>query len=187
MPCFPPRLRPEGLLCALICAALFALVACSGGKKKNSNAPSATSTRVAITTAVAGQTIVPGVPIFTPGAPTPTRALTPARSSTPSAPSASPTPAVHEENGLQIEDITFSATVTESGGVRIRSTPQIDPNNIVGSLPEGAPIQVTGEVLNGAEAEQGLGTTWCIVGVKQYIYCGKGYISQSGAAPTPTR
>jgi hypothetical protein len=181
----PPRRRREGYCLLLICVLGLALVACSGSKKKTG---SPTATQVRSTTAVAAQTVIPGVPIFTPGAPTPTRALTsPSPTPLPSTPTAAATPAIHEENGLQIQDVTFAATVSEPGGVRIRSAPQLDPNNIVGSLPQGAPIQVTGEVLNGAEAEQGLGKTWCIVGVQQYIYCGKGYISQGNAAPTPAR
>ena len=184
MPLTRPRHDRRGsYLCALALIAMLALAAC--GSKKKSTTPPATPTRV--TTAVAAQTVIPGVPIFTPGAPTPTRALTPARTPIPTTPTVPPTPTVRNEGGLQIEEVSFAAVVTESGGVRIRSAPQIDPNNVVGSLPRGAPVQVTGKVLNGAEAEQGLGTVWCIVGVKQYLYCGNGYISQNGASPTPAR
>jgi len=60
-------------------------------------------------------------------------------------------------------------------------------DNVVGSVPEGAIVNVEGKVLNGAEAEQGKGTVWCIVGVKQYIYCAEGYVTNVGTpVPPPT-
>lgn len=180
---FPQWRRREGYILALACVAAVALLACSS--KKKGNTASSTATRPA--TAVAAQTVIPGVPILTPGAPTPTRAFVPSPTPVPRSPTAAPTPTIREENGLQIQDVSFSAVVSEAGGVRIRSAPQLDPANVVGSLPQGAPVQVEGEVLNGAEAEQGLGTVWCIVGVKQYIYCGRGYLSQSGTTATPAR
>ena len=43
---------------------------------------------------------------------------------------------------------------------------------------------VEGRVLNGTEAEQGKGTIWCIVGIKQYAYCPPGYIEPL-STPTP--
>ncbi|HEY8837429.1 MAG TPA: SH3 domain-containing protein, partial [Dehalococcoidia bacterium] len=70
-----------------------------------------------------------------------------------------------------------------SGGLRIRSAPATDAP-VVGSLAEGTLVNVEGKVLNGAEAEQGKGTVWFIVGVKQYIYGAEGYV-QSLSTPTP--
>jgi hypothetical protein len=179
------RRAREGVALFAIAAALLLLAACGGSKKKNNNT-AASTTPAALTTAVASATVLPGVPITTPGA-LPVQQRTPVVTPIPHTPTPQPTPAVRNENGLQIVDVSFDAVVSEAGGVRIRSAPQVDSGNVVGSLPQGAPVQVEGRVLNGAEAEPGLGTVWCIVGVKQYIYCGNGYITQNGASPTPTR
>ena len=170
----------------LLVVALAVLVAACGSSKKKANNTAPTAAATATATAVAASTVLPGVPITTPGA-LPARQNTPIVTPIPRTPTPEPTPTVRMEGNLQIVDVSFSATVTEAGGVRIRSAPQVDAGNVVGSLPQGAAVQVEGRVLNGAEAEQGLGTVWCIVGVKQYIYCGNGYLSQSGPAPTPAR
>jgi hypothetical protein len=182
----PSRRRArKGAALFAVAATILLLAACGGGKKKNTNAgPSATT--AAVTTAVASATVLPGVPITTPGA-APVQQRTPVVTPIPHTATPQPTPTVRNENGLQIVDVSFDAVVSEAGGVRIRSAPQVDPGNVVGSLPQGAAVQVEGRVLNGGEAEQGLGTVWCIVGVKQYIYCGNGYLTQTGASPTPTR
>lgn len=172
----------RGTMLAGALAAAVALAACGGKKKANqANAGTTRGTPVA-----ASATVLPNVPLATPGValtPVPQRP-TPA----PATPLPSPTPNVRQENGLQIVDESFDAVITASGGVRIRSAPQVAPDNVVGSLPEGALVHVEGRVLNGAEGEPGKGTVWCIVGVKQYIYCGEGYIHRaSGPTPTPAR
>jgi len=172
----------QGALLAGALAVAVTLGACGGKKKTNQSAGGAARG----TPVAASATILPNVPLATPGA-----ALTPApqrATPVPATPLPSPTPAVRQENGLQIVDESFDAVITASGGVRIRSAPQIASNNIVGSLPEGALVHVEGQVLNGAEGEAGKGTVWCIVGVKQYIYCGEGYIRRaSSATSTPAR
>lgn len=186
-----PRRRARARLAllrlgALPLLAILLTAGCLGGsKKKNATptpsgatgaavAPSASPVGVAPTLRAgtpAVRSATPPVP-FTPSPPTPSPTPTPA-----------PTPAVRDENGLKIQDVSFDATVIEAGGVRIRSAPAVDPGNVVGSVPEGAKVSVEGKVLNGAEAEQGKGTVWCVVGVKQYIYCGEGYIQPMGATP----
>ncbi len=183
-----PNLQP---LAPLALAAL--LVACGGGKKKT-NAPAATPTIVvpSIQTARTTPALAAGSP--TTPAQTPTafpqatiRPGTPlAGSPTPSAtPAASATPGVRTEDGLQIQDVAFTGKVAASGGLRIRSAPSVSADNVVGSVAEGATVNVEGKVLNGAEAESGKGTVWCIVGVKQYVYCPEGYITNIGAPAPP--
>lgn len=112
----------------------------------------------------------PAVPVTPP-------ATTPSPRPTPTA-----GPAVRDENGLKIQDVHFVGRIAASGGLRIRSAPAADAP-VVASVPEGALVNVEGKVLNGAEAEQGKGTVWYIVGVKQYVYGAEGYVQQVGGTP----
>jgi hypothetical protein len=182
-----PTARRALLLTALICgAALAAGCGFGGGKKK------ATATTRPAVTAAAAPTVspVPGAlgtpPTVGPAARPPI--TPPPVVSTPSpTPLASPTPAIRTENGLQIQDISFTGRVDADGGLRIRNAPTLDAQ-VVGSVAQGAIVQVEGKVLNGAEAEQGKGTVWYIVGVNQYIYGAEGYVTPiqgPGAAATP--
>ncbi len=178
---------------ALAPLALAALLLACGGKKK-ANTPAATPTIVVPTIQTARTT--PALPAGSSSAPvqTPTAfpqatlrpGTPPAGSPTPSAtPAASPTPGVRTEGGLQIQDVAFTGKVAASGGLRIRSAPTVSADNLVGSVAEGATLNVEGKVLNGAEAESGKGTVWCIVGVKQYVYCPEGYITNIGTPAPP--
>lgn len=169
------------------------LLGCGGGKKK-ANTPAATptlATAPAVQSALAtatpvGSRTLPAV-TFTAIPQATLRPGTPSTGSpTPSTtPAASPTPGVRTENGLQIQDVAFTGKVAASGGLRIRSAPNLSGDNVVGSVPEGATVNVEGKVLNGAEAESGKGTVWCIVGVKQYVYCPEGYITNIGTPAPP--
>lgn len=181
------RLRRSALLAsaALLVAAVLT-TGCLGGNKKKSNTQAPLATPAA---SAAATNPLPGVPLTTPAATPAVRITTPVVPFTPAPPTSSPTPTppptpqVRTENGLQIVDQSFAATVIEPGGVRVRSAPAVDAGNVVGSVPEGAKVSVEGKVLNGAEAEPGKGTVWCIVGVKQYIYCGEGYVQPVGGTP----
>ncbi len=113
-------------------------------------------------------------PVLTPSA-TATVEATP--TVTPS-PTASPTPTPRNVGGLLIVDEVWTGRVVEAGGLRIRSAPRVEPGNVVGSVPQGAEVQVQGRVLNGQEAEPGKGTEWLIVGPNQYIYAGTGYVER---------
>lgn len=93
-------------------------------------------------------------------------------------PGPSPTPFVRNANGLQIIDEVWIGRVKEAGGLRVRSSPRVEPNNVVGSLPQGWEVTVEARILNGQEAEPGKGTVWLLVGVNQYVYNGTGYIER---------
>ena len=77
-----------------------------------------------------------------------------------------------------VVDEVFVGVVRESGGLRIRSAPRVEPGNVVGSVAQGAMVNVEGRVLNGQEAETGKGTVWLIVGPNQYIYAPEGYVER---------
>src|SRR5947209_2086912 len=132
--------------------------ACGGGKKKPATragtpAPGApvvatpASVSTAATPAVAATAGVaataaartPATPRgpFTPAPSTPIPAVSPT-------PAAGATPGVHTENGLQIQDVQFRGRVAAAGGLRIRDKPDTS-GNVVGSVPEGAMIDVEGK------------------------------------------
>ncbi len=170
------------LLLAMMIAETLA-TGCIGGSKKQQNKgfPAVASSPTAVLQASPAAVTTPVVlAVATPGMPITPSANTPSPTPTPT-----PTtgPAVRDENGLRIQDVAFSGKVTVSGGLRIRSAPATDAP-VVGSLAEGTLVNVEGKVLNGGEAEQGKGTVWFIVGVKQYIYGAEGYIQTLGT-PTP--
>lgn len=168
--------------CLASAAGAALLLGCiGGGKKRPATPPPAASTPLA---AAATTAVAPTAAATTPNIVATLRSpVTPPPATLPSTPAASPTPAVRDENGLKIQDDRFAGKVTASGGVRIRSSPETSGSNVVGSLPEGALLNVEGRVLNGAEAEQGKGTVWYIVGVKQYVYGADGYVQRLGGAP----
>lgn len=168
---------------ALVAVALLGV--CTGGKKSTSagrivqRGATAAAGTAAVVAATPPAFAIPITPVAT---------LPPTASP---APTPSPTPTVRIQNGLQIQDVSFSGTVAAAGGLRIRSSPDSNQANVVGSVTEGSLVNVEGRVLNGTEAEQGQGTVWCIVGVNQYVYCHDGYIVPAitptpSPAPTPT-
>ena len=111
-----------------------------------------------------------------PGVATGTATAAAAAATATARPTAAGTPAPRNVGGLTIVDETWVGRIVEPGGLRIRSAPRVEPGNVVGSLPDGALVNVTGRVLNGQEAEPGKGTVWLIVGVNQYIYAPPGYV-----------
>jgi hypothetical protein len=164
-----------------------------GGGSKNKSANTSKTPGPAAAVATVGNSptaqspttgLVPATPVGTPLIPVTPPVVTPTPTVTPTV---TPTPGVRQENGLQIQDEVFTGKVTASGGLRIRSAPDSNQSNVVGSVPEGAIVNVEGKVLNGSEAEPGKGTVWYIVGPKQYVYCADGYIQRVGTpAPGPT-
>ncbi|HZQ37495.1 MAG TPA: hypothetical protein VFD32_16300 [Dehalococcoidia bacterium] len=189
-----PRFVTSPRLAALAAAALATslLLGCGGGKKK-ANTPVATPSVAAATVRTAQATATVPATGSSPVLATPTafpqatlRPGTPlAGSPTPAAtPGASPTPGVRTENGLQIQDVAYTGKVTTSGGLRIHSAPSVS-SSVVGSVPEGAAVNVEGKVLNGEEAEAGKGKVWCIVGIQQYMYCPEGYVTNVGTPAPP--
>lgn len=120
----------------------------------------------------------------TPAAEAPSAATQPPRpteappQATPTPTGPTPTPTPRNVNGLQVVDEAWVGRVAEPGGLRIRSVPQVQSGNVVGSVAQGAEINVEGRVLNGQEAEPGKGTVWLIVGPDQYIYGAQGYVER---------
>jgi hypothetical protein len=164
--------------------AAFALVlvvaapaACSRENPETAAAPSLPPASVAATPAT--DTTAPAQTTSTPDL---SSSATPTPASTPTAPPppAGPTPTAAPRNvgGLMIVDETWVGIIREAGGLRVRSAPRVEPGNIVGSVAEGTPVNVSGRVLNGQEAELGKGATWLIVGPNQYIYAGPGYVER---------
>jgi hypothetical protein len=125
----------------------------------------------------AGQvTATPSAEATPAATPPPATETPPEATPTPAGPTPTPTP--RNVNGLQVIDETWVGRVAEPGGLRIRNAPQIQSGNVVGSVPQGAEINVEGRVLNGQEAEPGKGTVWLIVGPNQYIYGAQGYVER---------
>jgi hypothetical protein len=195
----PSALRsPAGVLLYLALAAALASSGCSLGSKKKAANNAGGGTPVVAASAVASpaagvQATLPagtsvatppaGTPVrlSTPGAPvTPPPAVTPTPSPTPTAPA---TPAIRTEDGLQIQDVQFAATVSADGGLRIRSAPTLDAP-VVASVGQGARVNVEAKILNGAEAESGKGTVWYQVGPKQYVYGAEGYLTPLQGTPS---
>ena len=154
--------------------AAFAFLRDGGGAPRTSAGP----TPLPVTLQTPTVDPVPRVTLSpTPGLVTPIAQLPGAATGTGTpAAAAAGTPAPRNVNGLMIVDETWVGRIVEPGGLRIRSAPRVEPGNIVGSLPDGALVNVTGRVLNGQEAEPGKGTIWLIVGVNQYIYAPPGYV-----------
>lgn len=170
-----------GLGASVLGMAAMALVGCRRGGSSDSSA-AAQPTPELTETATPAATAPPLVrPIATPPSSTPeANGTTVAAPVTPPAgpPGPSPTPFVRTANGLQIIDEVWIGRVNEMGGLRVRSSPRVEPNNVVGSLPQGWEVTVEARILNGQEAEPGKGTVWLLVGVNQYVYNGTGYIER---------
>src|SRR5262249_54208366 len=143
--------------------------ACSRGKSDSATPPPAAA---ATSPPPATATELAQAPA-TPTTPSPTATATPS-----GPPPPTPTPAPRNVNGLMVVDEVWVGVVREPGGLRIRSAPKVEPGNVVGSVAEGAPVNVEGRVLNGQEAETGKGTLWLIVGPNQYIYAAPGYVER---------
>ncbi len=165
------------ILAALVVALTLPVAAgCSRDKEEPAGArlptPTATATPIFTVTPEAAGSPTPMA--------TPTAAATPSPSpgATPAPGPPPPPPPPRLVNGLMVVDEVFVGVVRESGGLRIRSAPRVDPGNVVGSVAQGATVNVEGRVLNGQEAETGKGTVWLIVGPNQYIYAPEGYVER---------
>lgn len=83
----------------------------------------------------------------------------------------------------------FRAQVSAAGGVNVRSSPEVRPDNRIGSLPPGSVVNVEGRVPSGQEAEPGKGTTWYFLGTAgqtpQFIYGAAGTLQPLGGSATP--
>ena len=156
----------------VVALTLLLAAGCSRDKDEPAGArlptPSATATPIFTVTPEAAASPTPGAT----ATPTPS----PAATSTPGPPPPPPPPRL--VNGLMVVDEVFVGVVRESGGLRIRSAPRVEPGNVVGPVAQGATVNVEGRVLNGQEAETGKGTVWLIVGPNQYIYAPEGYVER---------
>lgn len=163
-------MKNRGLSLALLSLSLALLAACNRGKGGKGVSPAAETVASAVASATPDLGRLPTITV-TAGA-LPSAAAPP----TPSGPT--PAPAPRLVNGLSVVDEAYLGVVREPGGLRIRSAPRIESGNVVGSVPEGAQVQVEGRVLNGQEGEPGKGTVWLIVGVNQYLYGAEGYVER---------
>jgi hypothetical protein len=158
-------MRHPGAFLPLVLAVLLPVLA--GCNREKSTAPATPVARASPTPPLQAITAVIGTPTPEPTpSPTPTPAPT------------TPTPAPRLVNGLQVVDEPGTWVVREPGGLRIRSTPSVMPDNVVGSVPQNTEFQVLGRVLNGQEAETGMGTVWLIVAANQYMYAAPGSVER---------
>jgi hypothetical protein len=149
------------------------LPALAGCSREQSTAPATPVARASPTPPLQAITAVIGTPT-----PEPTPTATPTATATGTPVPATPTATPRRVNGLLVVDELGTWVVREPGGLRIRSTPSVMPDNVVGSVPQNTEFQVLGRVLNGQEAETGQGTVWLIVAPNQYMYAAPGSVER---------
>jgi hypothetical protein len=164
--------RHPWVFVSLVLATLVPVL--SGCSREESSSPTTPVARASPTQPPQAVTAVIGTPTPEPS-PTPSALPTTPGTPAPVAPTATP----RLVNGLQVVDEPGTWVVREPGGLRIRSTPNVAPDNVVGSVPQNTEFPVLGRVLNGQEAETGGGTVWLIVGPNQYMYAAPGSVERA--------